>query len=124
MKRLPVLLLVLLSACTVPDVVQERMVISPSAIVFPSSRSDTTVSITHTCSCPFSWTATLDTVGHHSSAGWLTLGPNFPASMTGDHASIPLSIDRSKLLASRDTTTIVIASNSYGVDSIVVIAVK
>jgi hypothetical protein len=114
------LLLILFGGCaTAPPVIQEHMVISPSSFIFQAPDSATTVSITHTCTCPFTWTSSL-----RRSVPWLTLGQNFPASMTGDHASIPLTIDRSKLTQPRDSTVIAIASNSYGVDSITVLGLK
>jgi len=51
--------------------------------------------------------------------------------MSNDKPNVPLSFDRTKLLndtanfpKAQDTATIIITSNAYGVDSIVVIAVK
>ena len=100
------------------QIVQEKMVIAPGIVVLSAPRSDTTVSITHTCSCPFYWHASL-----RKTVPWLTLGPNFPTTLTSDHAAIPLSIDRTKL-ATTDSTVILISSNAYGVDSILVVANK
>ena len=105
-----------LSCTSTTQIVEEKMVITPRRILFTPGHSDTTVSITHTCTCPFSWHATLRTT-----VPWLRLGTNFPASLTSDHAAIPCSIDRTALMAP-DSTVILITSNAYGADSILVIA--
>ncbi len=55
-----------------------------------------------------------------SGSSWL----RFPASPMGDKSDIPIS-DRSALLtADTNRATIVIVSNSYGEDSIIVTAIK
>jgi hypothetical protein len=116
-----VFLSLLLTSCyTTTPIVQERMVIAPSTITFAAPDTSKTVSITHTCTCPFYWNATTS----DASKQWLVIGPNFPASMQGDRSSIAISIDRTKLTKLIDTTVVRIQSNSYGADSIVVIAIK
>ncbi len=101
--------------CSVAPSVQEHMIISPHTLVLSSSKPDTTVSITHSCTCPFTWNATVS-----PAAPWLT----FPASQTGDKTDVPLSIDTSLLTADTNRATILIISNSYGDDSIVVTSIK
>jgi hypothetical protein len=108
-------MLALLSGCSVAPAVQEHMVIAPRTIVFSSPQQDSTVSITHTCTCPFSWNATVS-----PQALWLS----FPTNQSGDKTDVPISIDRTKLIADTNRATVTIASNSYGSDSIVVIAIK
>jgi hypothetical protein len=105
------------SGCATDPVVQERMVIAPDTIVFRTPSADSTISITHTCSCPFSWKATLSPA---MDTTWLT----FPTYQSGDKKDVPISINRAKLLADTNRATLSIASNSYGTDSIVVIAVR
>ena len=95
------------------------MIISPRTIIFPVGRVDTTISITHSCTCPFNWSAATT-----PDSTWLTIGRNFPKSFTGDNGAIHLSIDTSKLLKPQDSLTIRILSNAYGSDSIVIFATK
>ncbi|HET6401752.1 MAG TPA: hypothetical protein VFH95_10170 [Candidatus Kapabacteria bacterium] len=106
-----------LSGCANDPIVQERMVIAPDTIVFRSPVMDSGISITHTCSCPFSWSATVSPV---SDTAWLT----FPTYQSGDKKDVPISIDRAKLPADTNRAAIAIASNSYGTDTLVVIAIR
>ena len=100
--------------------VQEKMVIDPHTVVFAAPDTAKTISITHTCTCPFYWNTTdLDTAKH-----WLKLTQNFPAYRNGDWSTVPISIDRSQLMAATDTVRLQIASNSYGWDTIRVVAIK
>jgi hypothetical protein len=103
--------------CSVASPVQqEYMIVAPHSIVFSTSTPDTmTVSITHSCTCPFSWNATVS-----PASAWLS----FPGSLTGDKTDIPISVDTALLTADTTRATILIVSNSYGDDSIVVTAIK
>ncbi len=105
------------AGCANDPIVQERMVITPDTLVFRPPTTDSTISITHTCSCPFSWSATVLPV---SDTAWL----HFPNYQSGDKSDVPISIDRSLLKADTSTATIVVASNSYGNDSIMVTALR
>jgi len=95
------------------------MVIDPHTITFAQTDTFKTVNITHSCSCPFTWTATESTT-----VNWLVLGTNFPATLSSDHYNIPVTIDRSKLSEDTNRTSLIISSNAYGVDTINVIAIK
>jgi hypothetical protein len=109
----------LFAACSSSTaIVQERMVISPQRIAFDPPASSKLISITHTCTCPFSWNATVD-----SARAWFTIPQNFPVTKQGDDSFIPLSIDRTKLTAN-DSVVVRIKSNSYGTDTIMVVAIK
>ena len=114
---LAVALCMLFMGCSVATPVQqEYMIVAPHAIVFSTSTPDTmTVSITHSCTCPFSWNATVS-----PSSPWLS----FPGSLTGDKSDIPISVDTALLTTGTNRATILIVSNSYGDDSIVVTAIK
>jgi hypothetical protein len=105
----------LFAGCSVAPAVQEYMIVAPHSIVFSPSALDSTVSITHSCTCPFSWNASVSPV-----SPWLT----FQTSQSGDKSDIPISIDTSLLFADTNRATILIISNSYGDDSIVVTAIK
>ena len=107
----------MLAGCMNDPIVQERMVIAPDTIVFRSPAMDSTISITHTCSCPFSWSAT---VSPATDTAWL----HFQTYQSGDKKDVPISIDRTKLSSDTCRAAIVIASNSYGTDTIVAIAIK
>jgi hypothetical protein len=101
--------------CSVAPAVQEHMIIAPHTIVFSASTPDSTVSITHSCTCPFWW---YDSI--YPPAPWLT----FPPHQNGDKADVPIAIDTSMLSADTNRATILIISNSYGEDSILVTAIK
>jgi hypothetical protein len=105
----------LFAGCSVAPAVQEYMIVAPHTIVLSSSVLDSTVSITHSCTCPFSWNATVS-----PGSPWLT----FQTSQSGDKSDIPISIDTTLLPADTNRATILIVSNSYGDDSIVVTAIK
>lgn len=105
-----------LSGCfTEPPATTERMVIDPHTLSF--SKPDTTqyVSITHTCTCPFSWQSKVV-----PASPWLF----FPADTVGDHASIAVTIERSLMTTDTGRATVVITSNSYGIDSIQIVAIR
>jgi hypothetical protein len=109
------LLTVFFAGCSVAPAVQEHMIIAPHTIVFSSTVPDSTVSITHSCTCPFFWNATISPV-----SPWLT----FQTYQSGDKSDLPISIDTSLLTADTNRATIVIVSNSYGADSILVTAIR
>lgn len=114
---IPIFIAVLCVGCSVATPVQqEYMIVAPHAIVFSTSTPDTmTVSITHSCTCPFSWNATVS-----PAASWLS----FPSSLVGDKSDIPISVNTALLTADTSRATILIVSNSYGDDSIIVTAIK
>lgn len=85
--------------------------IDPHTVLFTALDSVKAVSITHTCTCPFSWTSQVLPV-----SPWLIV----PADTSGDHADIPFRIDRSKLTADTAIAVVHIHSNSYGEDSVTV----
>jgi hypothetical protein len=105
----------MLAGCATDPIIQEHMVIAPNTLTFRSPTTDSTISITHTCSCPFSWH---DSVS--PPASWLT----FPTYQSGDKSDVPISINRALLTADTSRATIIIVSNSYGNDSILVTAIK
>jgi hypothetical protein len=112
---LAISIVALLLGCSVaPQAQQEYMIIAPHTIVF-SSTLDSTVSIMHSCTCPFYWNTTVSPV-----SPWLV----FPESLTGDKTDVPISIDTSHLIGDTSRATILIVSNSYGEDSILVTAIK
>jgi hypothetical protein len=111
----PIFILALLAGCSVAPTVQEHMIIAPHVMVLSLSAPDSTISITHSCTCPFSWNATVSPV-----SPWLT----FQTSQSGDKSDIPISIDTALLPADTNRATILIFSNSYGDDSIIVTAIK
>lgn len=106
-----------MAGCMNEPIIQERMVIAPDTVVFRPPTTDSTISITHTCTCPFSWNAT---VLPTTDTAWLA----FQNYQSGDKSDVPITIDRAKLSADTNRAQIAIASNSYGTDTIVVVAIR
>ena len=107
----------MLAGCANDPIIQERMVIAPDTIAFRAPSADSTISITHTCTCPFSWNGTISPT---ADTAWL----HFPSYQSGDKSDVPISINRSLLTADTSRATIIIVSNSYGNDSILVTAIR
>ncbi len=107
--------LALVAGCVNPPITQEYMIVNPHSVVLPKGDSVSAVSITHSCTCPFTWTSKITPP---SASAWLL----FPLDTTGDHSSIQLSVLPSQMPADTNRATITITSNSYGIDSIVVVA--
>ncbi len=106
-----------LAACTNEPIVQEYMIIAPDTITLAPPTASSTISITHSCSCPFSWSASITPL---SDTAWLT----FQNYQSGDRKDVPVSIDRTKLPADTNVATIHLASNSYGDTTITVVAIR
>lgn len=103
-----------LGACATETVTEQRIVVAPHELTFAATDTTRAVSITHTCTCPFSWTSVVP-----AAATWLTVA----TSMQGDHTNVPVSIDRAKLPS--DTSRAVIRFNSnFGSDSLLVTAIR
>ena len=92
-----------------------EQVIAPKSLVYMHGDMLKTLSITHTCTCPFSWnvnvlTPTLvlkDTTGN------------------GDNTKVPISIDRSKMTGTTDTLFAMLQiKSSYGADTVQVIVIR
>ncbi len=106
----------LVYGCTTnAPVVSEYMIIAPHSIAMTAARPDSTVSITHSCTCPFTWNSTII-----PASPWLT----FPTYQNGDKTDVPISIDTSQLPVGTSHASIIINSNSYGEDSILVTVSK
>ncbi|MDP4200058.1 MAG: hypothetical protein Q8922_06425 [Bacteroidota bacterium] len=114
--RLLFLLSPVVAGClTNPPITQEYMTVSPRSVVFAKGDSGSTISITHSCTCPFTWTSKITP---SSASAWL----QFPPDTTGDHSNIQISVLPSHMSADTNRATITITSNSYGMDSIEVVA--
>ena len=107
----------LTAGCANEPIVSEYMIIHPDTIVFHAPSQDTTISITHSCSCPFTWTATISPT---PDTGWL----KFQNYQSGDKTDVPISINRTRLQADTNRATIHLVSNSYGDTTISVIAIR
>ncbi len=90
-----------------------EMVVSPKSLTFSSGDTVKTLSITHTCTCPFSWNVnvlTLTSVLQNSTG-------------SGDNTQVPIKIDRTKL--TRDTLLASLQITSvYGKDTVQVMILK
>jgi hypothetical protein len=105
------------AGCVNAPITQEYMIVNPHTVVLPKGDSVSAVSITHSCTCPFTWTST---IAPASASGWL----QFPLDTTGDHPSIPIAVFPSRMPSDTNRATITINSNSYGSDSIQVVAYR
>jgi hypothetical protein len=127
MKKLFILSLLLIcitgmivpGCSTNPPIIVESMVLPVDTVLFHPPDSAKTISITHTCTCPFTWTATVTPI-----TNWLVIGTNFPSYQSGDKSDVPVSINRSLLISDTSIATIHIVSNAYGDTSITVIAYR
>jgi hypothetical protein len=110
-----VLLVFIAAGCSENTTSYERkMELSPKTLVFGPSETQKTVSITHTCTCAFSWHCTTKDV-----SGALVL----VASGSGDNTAVPIQIDRSKLTVDTLVTYVHVTSN-YQPDSVLVTVYK
>src|SRR6185312_5027933 len=113
-KRLLILsfsLLSLLTACSSTNgpVTEEHMIISPQVLTFGKGDSTKQLSVTHSCTCPFTWYLAKPTI-----ANWLTI----PTTGSNDNTKIPVSIDRTLLAQSTTNETfLVVTSNGYPPES-------
>jgi hypothetical protein len=91
----------------------QHQVINPHSLVYAPGVSSQNLSITHTCTCPFTWYITAIT-------------PNAAlADMTGngDNTAVAISIDRSKLTVDTLKDALQIRS-IYGYDTVQVMVLK
>jgi hypothetical protein len=118
-------LLVLFAGCvSEPAPSEDHMIFSSKSFTFVSGDTVETVSITHSCTCPFSWEATVIPQSAiditDTDTGWLV----FPKKMTGDHHDIPIETRPKYYDSATNHATIIIRSNRYGNDTMQVIAIK
>lgn len=91
-----------------------EMIITPKMLVYAHSDTIKTISITHTCTCPFNWNINV-------LAGTPILKNSSGA---GDNTQVPISIDRSMLTVDTVHAMLQITSNGYGTDTVQVTVVK
>jgi hypothetical protein len=95
-------------------VLKHELVVSPMSLTFPSGVSVQHLSITHTCTCPFSWTVNpldLSLVLPSPRGNW-------------DSTNAWIVIDRSKLTVDTLHSSLQITSNGYGTDTVQVIVIR
>ncbi len=90
------------------------MVITPKALTYTPSDNIQPLSITHTCTCPFSWNVNVLTATQVLK----------DTSGSGDNTKVSISIDRSKLTFDTLHATLQITSNGYGTDTVRVTILK
>jgi len=95
-------------------VIQHEMVISPKTLTYAHGVSTQNLSITHTCTCPFSWYVNVldSTLVFKDTSG------------VGDYTQVPITIDRTKLSADTLHVRLQITSNGYGTDTVAVTVLK
>ena len=117
MKYIFLLALAFISfACSNPSttVLVENQVISPHTLTYAHGVSTLPLSITHTCTCPFSWNVTVltNTTVFKDTSG------------TGDNKNVPISIDRSKMTTDTVISALQIKSNYINIDTVIVTVYK
>jgi hypothetical protein len=124
-------LLVLFSGCvSEPVTTSEHMIFSTKIITFQRGDSLKTVSITHSCTCPFSWSSiVVPDTGIKTSPGdtaWLIFPWVKPTKMIGDQHSVPIETRPRWYDADTNRTTIIIQSdnNTYGTDTLQIVAIR
>lgn len=91
------------------------MIVNPKTLVYQHGDSVKSLSITHTCTCPFNWYVTVTPAN----------GVLKDTSGLGDNTSVPIRVvDRSKMTSDTLLTTLVINGGSYGIDTVAVTVVK
>lgn len=109
------LLSVIAIGCNSTTATEERkMELSPKTLVFQASETQKTISITHTCTCAFSWHCTTK-----DTSGALVL----VGSGSGDKTAVPIQVDRLKLAVDTLITYVHVTSN-YQPDSVLVTVYK
>src|ERR1051325_10340183 len=107
--------LVLMPGCvSEPPTTREYMIISQKNIVFSQNDSIHHISITHSCTCPFSWTAHLNDTSVH----WLEFPIDSSSAVIGDHNNIFIGTYPSLYTKDTNDVTITVISNNYGSDTI------
>jgi hypothetical protein len=106
---------VLFAGCTnnPTTVATHEQVVSPKALIFMPADQVKTLSITHTCTCPFPWSVSVlsATQVFKDTSGY------------GDNTKVPITIDRTKMTS--DTLNAVLSvSSSYGRDTVLVTVYK
>ena len=97
---LAALLLGTIGCSTSSVLVPEYMTVSPHALVYATPDTLHTLALSHSCTCPISWTLTKS-----DSTNWLHINPTTTGDQptaSGDQAKFPITIDRTLLL--RDTS--------------------
>jgi hypothetical protein len=120
-KFLALLSLIVIAGCSDSNTVvveDQRMIVSPTTLVFNSGETEKTISISHTCTCAFSWTCSVTP-------------PNGVLKDTNGIGDTPTAVirvvDRSKMTSDTLHTSIIVSNNSpivYGIDTIAVTVIR
>ncbi len=100
---------VLSMGCNTSSVlVPEYMTVSPKSLVFANPDTLHTVALTHSCTCPISWT-----ILKPDSVKWIHVN----SSAVGDQGKFPVSIDRSLLVRDTSISYLFITTGEYKTQS-------
>ena len=106
--------IVMISCSNNPATVSvQEQVVTPKSLTFMPGDTMKTLSITHTCTCPFSWNVNV------LNADSVLKG----MSGTGDNTNVPIRIDRSKLNVDTLHGMLQVKS-SYGADTVQVTVIR
>src|ERR1044071_3314765 len=125
------ILLVLCSGCvSEPVTTSEHMIFSSKVVRFERGVSSASISITHSCTCPFGWTSTVIPESAikttDKDTAWLIFPWVDPTMMVGDQHNGPIETRPGSYDADTNYATIIIRSehNTYGTDTIQIVAIR
>jgi hypothetical protein len=113
MLRLPFFLaacsLILTVGCSTNSaLVPEYMTVSPHLLTYQTADNVHTVALTHSCTCPITWTITKS-----DSEKWVKVTP----SAINDQGNFPVTIDRSLLTRDTSIAYLYVTTNEYKTQS-------
>jgi hypothetical protein len=95
-------------------VITHELQVSPHSLTFAHGESVKTLSVTHSCTCPFSWNLNVLTVTQVLK----------DTSGTGDNTRVPIWIDRTKLTTDTLVAALQVKADGYGIDTVAITVFK
>lgn len=95
--------------------VPHEMSVSPRSLVYQHGDSVKTLSITHSCTCPFNWSVVVTPPNGilKDTSGYM------------DNVAVPLRVvDRSKMTSDTMQILVVVNGQYYGIDSVMVTVIR
>ncbi len=105
-----------LASCdnTTTGVIEHVMTVSPTTLTYAHGEDSKTISITHNCTCPFSWNVNVLTA----------TGVLRDTNGIGNNDKLPIIIDRTKMTGDTLHATLQVTSNGYGTETVAVTILK
>jgi hypothetical protein len=109
-------LIITIAGCdnTTTTVLEHVMTVSPKTLTYAHGEDTKMISITHNCSCPFSWfISVIDSTQVLKDTSGVQ-----------DNAKVPINIDRSKLHSDTLHARLQISTYGYGTDTVFITVFK